>query len=425
MIAVFISAFSDPASGFVTQFVPTVSVSEVYTDNYNQTEKNREGEFSTEYMAGFDFEFIETRKQINFSYNVSYMNYDEHHENDFLNQNLNLTGLFNLARHTDINFVETFTRTRDISQRTGTWEDHDLNVFYTQLNHQFGERDFISLDFSYSFNKYNDPNLDEYESFHPSGTLSYWFNRDYGLVLSCFYELNRFDLSNNREETFSGDIRFVKQISRHFLIYSDNDFAKSRDDFEKHTIYAPSLGFEWTLSESSNISMGAGMMFNNYANQQDTRDFFLDLNIFKIFNLNRRTSFAISAASGRGETGEDSASLGYRVYYRGGVNFHYALTREAGLDISSFCSKDDFIEQRFDRTDYTFNVRTGFTFTPLDWLSFVLSWSYTDFRTNADTRDDFAENQAALTVTLTPLHPGRLQQRESIRESVETRIFER
>ncbi len=428
IIAITVLIAVNSTSAAIIHFIPSVSISEEYTDNYNQTDNNTEGEFSTEYQAGFEFEYIETRGQASFSYNLSYIDYNEHDENDAWQHNLAIDSLFNLTRHTDLTLTESFSTSRDISQRTGTWEDHATNDITAGLLHQFGQRNFAGVDFSYSFDKYDDPNLDEYESFRPSAFLTYWFNLRYGFELSAFYERTEFDISNNEEDTWSGDIRFIRQMTNHFQVYVGYGHSIAEDDTEKHIIYNPSVGFDWTISETSSISIGAGVLFNRYDNQQDSEDFFLDLNAFKLFDFSRRGSFAISASSGYGEISEDAASLGFNIYYQAGFNYNYALTREASLDISGSYLRDEFDEELADRVDNVFDLSAGVIWSPLNWLTLGIYYSYTNFKTDATVRDDYVENRATFTVTLIPYRPRRIQPHATpgeTRENIETRIFER
>lgn len=404
-------------------FTPNFSISEEYTDNYFQTDNNTEGEFSTEYMLGLDFEYIETKGAVSLNYNLSYIDYHEYDNNDSWQHDLELIGLLNLTRHTELTLTEFFSRSMDTSQRTGTWEEHDTNGIIVALVNQFAQRNSVGVDCSYSFDKYDDPNLDEYKTIRPSAFLTYWFNVKYGFELSAFHEQTDFDISNNEQDTWSGSIRLIRQMTNHFQVYVEYEHSVSKDDFEEHTVYNPSLGFDWTISETSSISLGAGVLINRYDNQQDSEDFFLDLNAFKLFNLSRRATFSIGALSSYGEISEDAASLGFRIYYQAGFNYNYELTRQINLNLSGSYLRNEFHEELIDRNDNTFNLNTGVSWNPLNWMTFGLSYSYTNFKTNSNTRDDYIENRGIFTVILTsPYHSRRIQQ-ENTREIIEARIF--
>ncbi|MCK5312829.1 MAG: hypothetical protein KAJ62_12005, partial [Desulfobacteraceae bacterium] len=90
-------------------FTPSFSVSEEYTDNYFQTDNNTESESSTEYMLGLDFEYIETKGEVSLNYNLSYVDYHEYDDNDSWLHDLELIGLLNLTRHTELTLTESFS----------------------------------------------------------------------------------------------------------------------------------------------------------------------------------------------------------------------------------------------------------------------------------------------------------------------------
>ena len=405
-------------------FTPSFSVSEEYTDNYFQTDNNTESESSTEYMLGLDFEYIETKGEVSLNYNLSYVDYHEYDDNDSWLHDLELIGLLNLTRHTELTLTESFSRSMDISQRTGTWEEHDINNITIALVNQFAQRNSVGIDCSYSFDKYDNPNLDEYESYRPSAFFTYWFNVTYGLELSAFYEKTEFDISNNEQDTWSGDIRLIRQMTNHFQVYIEYVHSISEDDTEEHTIYNPSVGFDWTISETSSISIGAGVLINRYDNQRDSEDFFIDLNAFKLFDFSRRGSFAISASSGYGEISGDAASLGFRIYYQAGFDYNYELTRQINLNLSGSYVRDEFDEELVDRNDNTFDLNAGVSWNPLNWMTLGLSYSYTNFKTDAATRDDYVENRGIFTVTLTTPYRSRQIRQENTREIIEARIFQ-
>ena len=424
LVAITILMAVEPSSATI-YFTPSVSISEEYTDNYNQTENNTESEFSTEYLVGLDFGYIETKGEVTFNYDLSYVDFNDYDVNDYWQHDFVLNGLLNLTRHTDLTLTESFLRTRNISQRTGTWQEHDTNNITVGLSHQFGLRNSFEIDCLYSFDKYDDSNIDEHESFRPSAFFAYWFNVRYGFELSGFYEHTDFDVSDNEETTWSGSIRFIKQISNHFQIYAEYEHSMSEDDLVEHIVYNPSIGFEWTVSETSSISMGGGVLYNRYENQRDSDDFFVDLSVFKLFDFSRRGSVAISASSGYGEISDNAASLGFNIYYQAGFIYNYDLTRQASLNISGSYLRDDFNEELVDRVDNTLNLGAGISWNPLKWMTLGLAYSYTNFKTDTIARDDYVENKAIFTVTLTIPYSSRRIQPENTREIIESRIFQR
>lgn len=270
-----------------------------------------------------------------------------------------------------------------MNQRIGSWEETDTNDLSAGLTHQFGKRDKAGVDFTYSFNRYEDPNADEYESYNPSAFLSYWFNVKYGFDSSVSFDRTEFDQSNREEDTWSGDIRLIRKLTKHFQVYVKYAHTYSDDDTKVHEVYNPSAGFDWNLSDTSTVSVGAGVLFNRYEYQEDSEDVFVDINEFKTFDFSRRSSLTISASSGYEESGTDAASLGFTTYYQAGFNYNYALAKRADLDITGSVKRDEFDEEQSDRIDHTFDPGPGVNWRPLRWMTLNMSYSYTNFQTDA------------------------------------------
>ena len=69
-------------SKVITQFVPSLSITEEYTDNYNRTQNNKDDEFSTIYGAGFSLGLLDKNGSLFLSYNPEYTDHAEYDEND-------------------------------------------------------------------------------------------------------------------------------------------------------------------------------------------------------------------------------------------------------------------------------------------------------------------------------------------------------
>jgi hypothetical protein len=64
--------FTTPGFCAKKQFTPQLSITEEYTDNFNQTENNKDDEFSTIYKPGFSFGILDKKNSFFFGYNPQY-----------------------------------------------------------------------------------------------------------------------------------------------------------------------------------------------------------------------------------------------------------------------------------------------------------------------------------------------------------------
>ncbi len=407
-----------------TQFVPSVSITEEYTDNYNQTQNNKDDEFSTIYRAGFSFGLIGKNANMFLGYTPQYTDYNTYNENDAWRHEISLDAMMEMTEHTTLTFSESFVRDLNRSDRTNNFEEHDTNTTSAGLSYDFGERDTVGFNYEYSFDKYENPNADEFTTHNPSAFLSYWFTSQYGIQLNTAYEKTEFDVSTDEPKTISGDIRLLRSMTRHLDIYIAYAHTDTDRDSGDQTIYNPSAGFNWEPTEDSNISLGIGMLFQDWENQEDSETVFLELDAFKTFNFSRRGTLSITGSSGYTPTSTTAASLGYEIYYQAGALLSYRITRRLTGELNSTYEISQFEDPSVDRQDNTIGLGAGLIWSPLQWLSINLSYSFIDFNTDDNVREDYQENVVRLTVSMTPSRPVRFQGSSTPRSTLEDRLFE-
>lgn len=401
----------------VINFKPEISISETYTDNYDQKKRDKEVEYYTRYGLGFTLEALTRKTKSSLSYFPSYVDYKKHDENDSMEHRFNLSSLYNFTRHTELNFSQSFSKTRDPQIRTGNWVDHDSIVASLGLRNIFGKRNLAGADISFSSDRFDDSdNADSNNAFKGSLSLDYWFGIRYGYSSGLSYERTIFKKSDEDKDTISGNIKLIRKLSEHFQIYCAYSQIYSDDGNSRHNVYNPSLGFNWSTSKTSKVSLGAGILFHSYNDRKDSSDFFVDADIFKIFNLSQRSSFSVSGSSGYESTSEEAASLGFNIYYKGGFNYGYRLTKKSSFNISSSYKQQIFKEKAGDRVDNTFNVNTGISWSPLRWLTTSLSYAYINFNSDLSSRDDYEENRVTLSLRLYPSRPPKVVLDKTIQE---------
>ena len=416
-------------SEVITQFVPSASITVEYTDNFHQTQDNKDDEFSTIYGVGLSFGVIDRNASLFLNYNPEYTKHNEYSQYDAWTHDISLIGQYQASQHTSLTFSEVFVRDLNRTTRSNSWEQHDTNDTSVGILYQFGERDSVGMDYTYSFDRYDTPNLDEYKSHTPSASLSYWFTPLFGFDTNISYEKIEYEISNNGPEIWTGDIRLIRSMTRHFDIYISYAHTDAKRELGDYTIYYPSIGFDWRPTEDSGISMGFGGLHREYEYFENEDDFFIEFNGYQNFDLSRKASLSITGSSGYEPVDETAASLGLHIYGEVGFLFSYRLTRRltAELDSSYLFDKYDqpFYDQLLvDRVDKTLEFGAGLVWAPLQWLTLNLSYEFTDFNTDANRRGDYQENVGLFTITVTPSTPVRYQS-STPRATLENRLFGR
>ena len=308
----------------VTQIVPTLTITEEYEDNYFQTETDPFEEWTTSYELGFSVGFLSKRSQIYLEYNPEYKDYKNLNERDGLYHNASLSAACQVTRHTsakaDISYdgndenytgdswehsasasvdsqlsktVKTslgydYSNSFDQQVRTGDYKEHQTQTAIASINKAFGPKNSMGANLSYETDNYQNSDADEYESYEPRAFLTYWFTQKDGFETNLEYESKKFDTDDGNDfETTAGDIRYIRQFHRHFDGYVKyRHYMSDREDDGDHIIYHPSVGIDWDITEDSGVSIGVGILFHEWDNDnEDSADPFLDLNVYKVFNF--------------------------------------------------------------------------------------------------------------------------------------------
>lgn len=443
----------------LTQVIPTVTISEEYSDNYLKTSTNKQEEYITSYGLGFTIGFLDKKSEIYLAYEPVYKDYKNLDNRDGLFHNASLDGKFTPTQFTDINaylaytsnndnyagdswqniasvfgstqvfkntvldYSETYSRSFDQQERTGTYREHDTNRTSAGITHQFGENDRVGAKFLYSFDKSDTANADEYKKYKPSVFATYWFTPVNALDSNLAYEDTDFDLSSNDIQTYSGHIRYLRKFSKHFDGYLKYRQSHSERETGDHEIYHPSVGFDWQVTEDSGISLGIGALFHEWENSNnDSTDPFLDLDAYKVFNFSKRGSLTVTGSSGYTEADENAASLGYTMYYQAGTQLNYQLQKQLFSNVYGSYRLNDYKETTVNRKDNRLTLGCGLSWLPLRWLQVKLSYTYNDYNTDTAARSDYTENRAFVSVNLIPEQPVSLE-KLATRQSFENEIF--
>lgn len=396
-----------PALSMITEFTPTLEVSEEYTDNYNRTDINEEEEFIFYLTPGFSLGFIEKQFAIDLSYAASYSAHEDHTEDDSWDHDFTLDGSCQITRRTSFIVSQAFSRSLTTELRTGDWREVDVSTTSGGITHQFGQNNSLRFDYTYEFNDHEESDADEYKSHNPTASLSYWFTPQFGIDSTLSYLERDFDLPEDDRKTITGEIRFIKQTSRHFQVYLEYAQTFIDQEARDHTTYHPSVGFDWSMTEDSGVSLGVGYIFNEWEAYDNDGQFFLDLDINKDWAFSRRCSLSLTGSSGYGDASADAASLGFNVYYEAAGLLSYQITRRLGIDFNGFYRRDEFNEPDVNRVDNTLEFGTGFIWSPYLWINIRLDYLFIDFETDSSEREDYQENRGTLTISLSPYQPMR------------------
>jgi len=444
----------------VTQITPTLTITEEYNDNYFQEDEDTFEEWITTYGLGFSMGFLKQKSQIYLAYNPEYVMYKNLEDRDSLDHNASLSAAFQPAKHTaasadiaydgndgnnegdswqhtagaslDSQLTKTlhtalshqYTNAFDQQVRTGDYQEHETHTSFAGITKEFGARASMGLDFTYETDNYKNSDADEYDSWEPTAFFNYWFTRLDGIETNAEFEKREFEtLSDSDYDTMAGDIRYVRKFTRHLNGYVKYRHSVSDRSDGDHVVYHPSAGIDWDVTEDSGISLGVGVLFHQWDNEnEDSEDPFIDLDAYKVFNFSRKGSLTITGSSAYEESDEDAASLGYNISYQAGFFLDYMLTKRLSSNLFGSYQIQDFQEEAVDRQDITAEIGGGLTWSPLKWLQLSAEASHSNFDSDDASRQDYKENKVTFMVRLIPERPIRPDKMVS-RRSAEQQIF--
>ena len=429
------------AAAFQATFLPRMSVSGEYTDNFFLSEDAEEDEFITVISLGFTTELLWQHSGIEISYDPAYAVYNEFSENDTWRHTALLYGWSDLTRNNRLEIRNAFVQTEDPfgeediyyirsddpaigadpTLRTSR-EPYIRNVASLRFTNQFGENDSLYLEYAYGILENEDKTLEDNTRHIPSAGLTYWFTPQWGSEMILSYTKAEYDQGDEYvgepSDDFDagrGNIRLIKRFSRQLeghLAYTHIyfDFKETEEDYQ---IYNPYIGFNYEVAQDKRIAIDVGYFFQD----NDKRIGDIDDESGPTADVVFEKTFQRGSVSLTGSGGYDGAyfgaeNLGMSTFYEGGIDADYNLTRRITGDIFGSYRQDKYEDEDPVRRDKTTRGGVGLTYEYERWLSSNINfsirveYSYRNFDSNIDI-NDYVENRGLFTITLTRSQPYR------------------
>jgi len=388
-----------------------VTLSEEYNDNLYLASENEVDDFITIISPGLRSEIRWQRTGLNAAYDLGYSMYDTYSENDSFRHHADLGWWWDMFQSTQLRLGDTFIKSEDLADLTLENNGQtNRNEFYSNsahidLDHRFGDRRNFSLGYSYNTLN-NDSNLvEDNQSHHVTGSLSYFFTPWFGSETQFAYTKGLYDISQNFDE-WNGTFRLIKVISRHVELnaaYSHTSMIWSGQGSESdYQVYHPSLGMSATFGDGGTLALNAGYFVQDVDSRENNIGFTLGGDLGKSWTF-RRGLIQVSASSGYEESQLNTENLGFTVYYEGVTRFEYNFNREVSSSISATYRNNDYVNPapgEPDRTDDTISGICRFNWRIKRWLGSSLEYRYRNRNSNVNA-DDFTENRIMVSLTVT------------------------
>ena len=414
--------FASNVYAAVVTFVPRLSVSEEYTDNRDLDAEDEVEEISTIISPGFDQSFTGKSAGLDMSYTAGYVIYHKEDSDDVWRHDGALSFHADLSKHTRLSVRDALLRTdeplnrdlfdlrdeesplpEDTAIRRGRYE-YFTNAVSVNLEHQFGEKDFINLSYLHSLREeldVDDGNDNRQHS--PAIGVSYWFTPQYGLDASAAYTRGIFDNSDDYDD-WRGSLSLHHKITKHLNTYLSYDHTIRRidgDNESDYETYAPSAGISYAVGKDISLSLGGGYFIkNSESGEGDENSFFVDGSINKSWSF-PRGSAVLTGSAGLDRNDFGTRNLGYERYYDIAAIANYGLTRNLYTNAAVGYRRNEYIETVDDQKNNEFQISGGLTYTPLRWLFISATYAHNRVQSNIDA-EEYDENRITFSISLVP-----------------------
>jgi hypothetical protein len=418
-------------------FNPSVTASQEYNDNIFLDPEDEESDYITSLGIGLQGEILWRTAGIQLNYDPSKFWYHDNDDQDYWRHQASGNAWYDFSRNTRIEVRNTYLRTANPSDESalidpdaplsGRDVDRDLNrqglekyyrnVTSARLSYQFGERDNLFVDYSYSvqrnINASPDNTNEEHDISGPSAGLAYWFTNQWGTELNGSYSNRNLKFDENRD-VYDGTGRLLYRFTRHldgFVGYRHTYVDYDEEEFNaNYHVYQPEIGIFYQFEENSYARIGLGY-YNQDKDSNDNPDvddsdndgFIINSEAYKAWPF-RRGQISILALSGYDQDDTGSEDLGLNVFYQGRLDANYALFRRLTADAFVGFRWDDYPDEEEDRTDKTWIAGAGFEYQPFPWLTSRLEYTYRDKDSDVDSQE-YTENRVFFSITIAPDQP--------------------
>ncbi len=421
---------------FQLNFSPSISINEEYTDNVFLSSHNIEHDYITSISPSVGLDFSTKRTNALISYTPSFVFYSRYDENDTVRHRAQFSCRNALGKNTNIILNNSFVLTEDPLGEEDIFLDTDeslaepdtsirqsreeyfTNTTTLDFTHQFGASNHFELGALFRILENDDPLEEDSKEWGPSMGLSYQIIPGIDIDTEFSYRKNESSDSRNSEpdsndseddlETWEGSIRINKIFTRHFTSYIEynHTIANYDGDREDYKVYEPLMGIRYTIAENTHINIGIGYFIQDREISSGEEGFSIDGDIGKTFEF-KRGSINLTGSSGQHSSDFGSENNGFSIYYQVQSTGEYSLTERISTNARFSFREEKYTDLDDDKTDKTTRLSAGMSYAPTTWLFLNMDYSYNTVD-STDNDDEYDENRATLTVTLSPPRYFRL-----------------
>ena len=434
-LVLLIAAFSFNPMAFSAQFnfTPRASVEGEYTDNVNLTEDDKKDDFITTVSAGFTAQLLGKSSGAELSSDLSYAIYKDNTDDDGWRIPLNFRAWTDLTKRTNLQFSNNFILTEDpgaqdrLTSEDGRVEEtgdttvrsgretYYRNTARVDISHQFGREDRVYAGFLYGLLRNDDDQVEDNDEYRASAGLDYWFTQKFGSQFFGEFTRGEFSGQSNSDgdassdfDNWLGSLRLLGRITRHVSLFFQYDqvYRDFDSDAESdYLVYAPSAGFTYTITEDMYLRLGLGYYWQDFKDDKDEHNPFLNGEISKTWNFQRGV-INLTGLAGLTQNDFGAQNVGFQQFASIQGTAGYDFTRQIVGDIGSYYRYAHTPAPSGGDTNQ-FQISAGIGYLPTRWMAIRLAYEFNKYNSSDSDSDDYTENRGLLTITLQPDTPWK------------------
>jgi len=422
-LALILSLYAAPPLHAAMEITPRLSVGTEYTDNVRlvpeDAEPGPESDYITSVTPGITIDISGKPAGLALNYDPGYVTYNNDTYDDYWRHAANASAWWQAARYTRFKLSNSFLKTEDPIDNEDLTVRDSRNTYWRNtanfsLDQQFGAENSFRLAFQHSMLENDDPAIEDSQRFVPSLGLTYWLNIRWGLDFSGVYTRTEYDvpepeLPDDYDDVY-GSLRVLHRFNRKvtgFVGYAHTyhiyDYSDESIFLNDYTIHDGFVGFDYDINKAAFLSMSVHYFVRDIEDGSDDDGFPVNLEFTKRF---QHGNVSLNADGGYNYTSVTAENLGYYTYYGGGLTADYQFTRRITGDVNALYEWRDYRDVPSGREDDVFRGGCGLSFQLLRWMRVRAGYTYRTVDSTADV-EDYVENRASLTVTLSPEKPYR------------------
>ena len=400
-------AFAQPGD-FLSQFHPSITVQEEYTDNLNLANTNRQDEWITTISPGLKWSTLPGKGEtpskygVDLDYRLGLVFYANNSQDNYVSHSGSLNTWLSLSPRLTIRLRDYLVRSQEPREReyaAGASTEQFLlatqrerfiylrNVVEPSVTYQFGKEDSFELNYRNMIYQNQNPLSEDSQENSINPRLTYWFNIRNGIVLEYGFTHGDFERSPD----------FISHMARGRYTYRFNprtsafvEYTFTRHDFEfqgrDYDVHSAGLGIEHGFTPTLSGRIQVGYFWQNAESGSSSNGVSYSLGLTQSGD---KTTYSISFQGGYTEDYFSAENLGFTKTHTAIASINHRLHQRITLGIFGSAGRAEYAS---DRIDWIYRIGGNVSLQVFRWLTLSLEASHSSCDSNIDNLD-YRENR--------------------------------